>query len=271
MADLFQYAFMRNAFVAGTLAAALAGVIGYFVVLRGEAFAGHTLSLAAFPGAAGAVLLGLPQLLGVALLCSLSSIGIAAVGGGAASGRPTESASVGTIQAFALALGLLFASLYRGLLNGVDGILFGSFLGITEAQVWGVAAIASAGLGALAIAGRPLLFLSIDPVGAAAAGVPVRTVSIGFLLLLGLSAAAVVLISGALLMFTLLVVPAAAAREIAARPSRAILLGVALGLLMVWASLTLAYFTDYPVGFFLTSIGFGLYLAARAGRRIRLA
>src|SRR4029077_13087144 len=129
LSQLFSYQFMQNAFLAGTTAAVLAGIVGYFVVLRGEAFAGHTLAIVGFPGAAGAILFGLPQLLGLAVLCTASGVGIGASGRGAVRDRHAESAAIGTIQAFLLALGFLFVSLYKRLLVGVYGILFGTFLG----------------------------------------------------------------------------------------------------------------------------------------------
>jgi zinc/manganese transport system permease protein len=271
MDQLFEFAFMRNAYMAGTLAAVLAGVVGYFVVLRGETFAGHTLSVAGFPGAAGAVLLGLPQLLGLAVLCSLSALGIASAGRSPGGERHAESAAIGTIQAFTLALGLLFVSLYRGLLGGVTGILFGSVLGITLSQVVILALIVVAGLTVLGVAGRPLLQLSIDPQAAAASGIRVHLLSITFLVLMGLSVAAVALVTGALLVFALLVIPAAAAQQLVTRPALSIVVAVALGLAVVWLALVLSYFTNYPIGFLVTSLGFAVYLLARGARRLRAA
>ncbi len=269
--QLLQFPFMRNAFAAGTAVALLAGVIGYFVVLRGETFAGHTLSLVGFPGAAGAVLFGVPQLLGLAVLCTASALGIASLGRVAAGDRYGLPAAIATIQAFALALGFLFASLYRGLLTGVNGILFGTFLGITQSQAAALAVVAVAGVCAMAVISRPLLFVSVDPEAAASAGVPVRSLSVAFLVLLALSVAATTLITGALLTFALLVMPAAAAQQLVTRPPAAIALGVAAGLVTVWLSLAVAYFTDYPISFLVTSIGFGLYLLSRGVRRVRAA
>jgi len=269
--QLLRYAFMRNAFAAGTAVAVLAGVIGWFVVLRGETFAGHTLSSVGFPGAAGAVLFGLPQLLGLAVLCTASALGIASLGRVAEGDRYGAPAAIGTIQAFALALGFLFASLYRGLLNGVNGILFGTLLGITQAQVVLLAALAVLSICAMAVISRPLLYVSIDPDAAASAGIPVKALSVAFLVLLALSVAATTLITGALLTFALLVMPAAAAQQLVTRPPVAVLLSVALGVAIVWLSLATAYLTDYPIGFFVTSFGFVVYLLSRGVRRLSLA
>jgi zinc/manganese transport system permease protein len=265
--QLFSYQFMQNAFLAGTMAAVLAGIVGYFVVLRGEAFAGHTLSVVGFPGAAGAILFGLPQLLGLAVMCTASGLGIGVLGRGAVRDRNAESAAIGTIQAFMLALGFLFVSLYKGLLGGVYGILFGTFLGITRQQVVLLLVIAVVVLAVLAMIGRPLLYLSVDEPAAAAAGVPVRALSIGFLVLLGLAVASTALITGALLVFALLVMPAAAANQLLVRPGQAMIGSVVLGLVTVWTGLTISYFTDLPIGFLVTGVGFVIYLMARLARR----
>jgi zinc/manganese transport system permease protein len=265
--QLFAYQFMQNAFLAGTTAAVLAGIVGYFVVLRGEAFAGHTLAIVGFPGAAGAILFGLPQLLGLAVLCTASGLGIGVLGRGAVRDRRAESAAIGTIQAFMLGLGFLFVSLYKGLLEGVYSILFGTFLGVTRAQVLLLLAIAVVALAALAVIGRPLLYLSVDEPAAAAAGVPVRALSIGFLVVLGLAIASTALITGALLVFALLVMPAAAAAQLVARPAPAMVVSVALGLGIVWTSLTISYFTDLPIGFLVTGVGFVTYAVARLARQ----
>jgi len=265
--QLFAYQFMQNAFLAGTTAAVLAGIVGYFVVLRGEAFAGHTLAIVGFPGAAGAILFGLPQLLGLAVLCTASGLGIGVLGRGAVRDRHAESAAIGSIQAFMLALGFLFVSLYKGLLEGVYSILFGTFLGVTRAQVLLLLAIAVVALAALAVIGRPLLYLSVDEPAAAAAGVPVRALSIGFLVVLGLAIASTALITGALLVFALLVMPAAAAAQLVARPGPAMVVSVALGLVIVWTSLTISYFTDLPIGFLVTGVGFVIYAVARMARQ----
>jgi zinc/manganese transport system permease protein len=266
--QLLQYHFMQNALLAGTLVAAVAGVVGYFVVLRGQTFAAHTLSQVGFPGAAGAALLGLPQLAGLLGLCVASSFGIAGLGrsGGSRTGEP---AAIGAIQAFALALGFLFVGLYKGFLTGIDALLFGTFLGVTDGQVVELAVVAVVALGVLAVIGRPLLLVSIDADLAAARRVPVRALSLTFLVFLGLSVASVTLVTGALLVFSLLVAPAAAAQELTARPPLAVLLGVVLALAVTWVSLSVAYFTVFPIGFFVTTFGFAAYLLARGVRWAR--
>ena len=275
--ELLRYHFMQNAFMAGTLVAVLGGVVGYFVVLRGQTFAAHTLSQVGFPGASGAVVAGVNPVIGLAVLCVGSALGIvglgrpaAASGGGGprSASHAGESAAIGSVQAFALALGFLFVSVYKGFLSGVSALLFGTFLGITDGQVVELAVIAGAGLALLAVVGRPLLFASIDPELAAAKRVPVRALTLLFVVFLGMAVASVTLVTGALLVFSLLVAPAAAAQLLAVRPGRTIALAVAIGVLVVWVSLALAYYSLYPIGFFVTSLGFGAYLCAWGARRM---
>ncbi|MGF7236182.1 MAG: metal ABC transporter permease [Frankia sp.] len=263
--QMFAYPFMVNAFRAGTVVAVTAGAIGWFMVLRRQAFAGHTLAVAGFPGAAGAIWLGVGATYGYFTFCIAAALVIAAfpAAGGATAGRAEESAVVGTVQAFVLACGFLFVSLYQGFLGGVNALLFGSFLGITDRMVLTLAAVGLAVLVVVGIIGRPLLFASLDPAVAAAAGVPVRGLSTAFLILLGAAAAEVSQITGTLLVFTLLVIPAATAQVLTARPALSLGLTVLLAVAVTWAGLTVAYYSPYPIGFFITSFSFGIYLLAR--------
>jgi zinc/manganese transport system permease protein len=267
--QLVSYHFMVNALEAGTAVAVLAGAIGWFMVLRRQTFAGHTLSVIAFPGAAGASLAGLPLAFGYFGACAAGALALAGVSADRSGSNSRESAATGTVQAFALGLGFLFVGLYHGLLNGIDALLFGTFLGVSNDQVVTLVCVAAAALVLLAAAGRPLFFASLDGEVARAAGVPVRALSLGFLLLLGLAVGATSQITGALLVFALLVAPAAAAQQLTARPFAGLLLSVALGLVVTWLGLALAYFSIYPAGFFITSLAFAVYVAARLVRRAR--
>ena len=264
--QLFTYHFMVNALAAGTAVAVMGAAIGWFMVLRRQAFAGHSLSLIAFPGAAAATLAGLPAASGYFAACGLGAIALSPTS--SVRSRSTETALIGTVQAFALACGFLFVALYNGLLNGTTALLFGSFVGITDAQVITLVLIAVVGLCLLALAGRPLVFASLDEGGAAAAGVPVRLLATAFLLLLGLTVAATAQITGTLLVFTLLVTPAATAQALTTRPVVGIALAIAIALLVTWAGLGIAYFSPLPAGFWITSLSFGLFVLARLGRAI---
>lgn len=268
--QLTTYPFMVQALEAGAIVAVTAGAIGWFMVLRRQTFAGHTLSVIAFPGAAGATLAGLPIAIGYFGACGLGALALSLFGSARrGAGIGGESAAIGTIQAFGLGLGFLFVGLYGGQLVGLESLLFGTFLGITAGQVRTLLWVAIAVLAVLAVVARPLLFASVDQGVARAAGVPTGLLDLAFLLLLGAAVAATAQITGALLVFALLVTPAATAQQITARPGPGFALSVGLALAVTWLGLGIAYFSPYPVGFWVTSLSFGLYVAVRVGRRLR--
>jgi len=267
--QLTAYPFMVNALQAGTIVAVMAGVVGWFMVLRRQTFAGHTLSLMAFPGATDALLIGLSAAAGYFVFSGLAALIIGtAAGARRRRNLGQESAITGAVQAFGLACGFLFLSLYQGVLANYESLLFGSFLGITRGQVLALALVAAVTLGLLAIVGRPLLFASVDEGVAQARGVPTRVLGIGFLLLLGLAVAETAQITGALLVFALLVAPAATAQIITPRIGLGLVLSVVLGVLITWVGLALAYFYDYPVGFYITTVAFVVYVVARLARTL---
>jgi zinc/manganese transport system permease protein len=258
---------MVNAFRAGTIVAVIAGAIGWFMVLRRQSFAGHTLAVVSFPGAAGAIWLGISATAGYFAGSIVAALAIALVPRSTSGrARSEESAVIGTVQAFALACGVLFVSLYGGFLDSLTGLLFGTFLGISDGQVVALAAVAVAVLVLLALIARPLFFTTVDADVAEARGVPVRALSVVFLLLLGCAAAEVSQITGALLVFALLVMPAAAAQQLTVHPARSLVLTVALALGITWVSLTVAFYSVYPVGFYVSTFGFGVYVLAAGGR-----
>jgi zinc/manganese transport system permease protein len=261
--QLFEFPFMVNAFRAGTIVAIVAGLVGWFMVLRKQTFAGHTLALIGFPGGAGAALVGASVQLGFFAFCVAGAIAIALLPRGRGSTFGDESAVIATVQVFALASGFLFVSLHGGNLNSVNSLLFGSILGITEGDVLRVLIAAIVVLAVVGAIARPLLFASIDPDVAAARGVPVRLLALGFTVLLGVAAAASVQITGALLVFTLLVIPAAAAHALTSRPSIGVVLSVGLALMITWLGLGVAYYSPYPIGFWTTTFAFAVFLAAR--------
>jgi len=266
LTDLFSYHFMVNALLAGTLVAVTASLIGWFMVVRRQTFAGHTLSLVAFPGAAAAALAGAPVFVGYFAACALGALVLSRASAGATRSLSDENAAIGVVQAVALGCGFLFVGLYHGLLNSLNSMLFGTFLGITDDQVWLLLGTTVVVLGVLGTVGRPLLFASVDSDVARASGVPVAGLATGFLLLLGLAVAATSQITGALLVFALLVTPAATAQALTERPALSLALSVALALAVTWGGLTIAYYSIYPVGFWVTSLSFGLYVLARIWR-----
>ncbi|MEA2681866.1 MAG: zinc/manganese transport system permease protein [Chloroflexota bacterium] len=260
---LVQFHFMQNAVVVGTVVAVLAGAVGYFIVLRGQSFAAHMLSQVGFPGAAAAVLLHVSPVAGMVGFCLSSALGLNALGRRAAPGSRVQAAATGSILAFSIGLGLLFFRLSAGSAQAIYAFLFGTILGITDGDVSLAVATAALCLVGLAIICRPLLFASVDPDVAEAQGVPVRMLSTAFLVLVAIAVAESVQVVGTLLIFALLVAPAASARHLTARPYRGLALSVVLSLLFTWAGLSVAYFSSYPVGFFITTFAFGAYLIAR--------
>jgi zinc/manganese transport system permease protein len=264
VSQVLEYHFMLNALLAGSVVAVMAGLVGWLMVLRREAFAGHTLSMMAFPGASAAALAGVPPAWGYFLFCAVGATAIGRLTGGRRRASWSEqSAGIGAVQALALAAGFLFVSLYGGVLGDLENLLFGDLLGVSDGEVRLLVAVAAVTLCVLAALGRPLLFASVDADVAAARGVPVRALSTAFLLLLGLAVAATSQITGVLLVFALLVAPAASAQALTARPLASLVLSVVLGLLVVWLGLGLAYFSIYPAGFFVATVAFAIYAIAR--------
>jgi zinc/manganese transport system permease protein len=260
--DIFQYAFMQHAFLAGTIIAVMAGVVGVFVVLRGLAFASHTLANIGFAGAAGAVVIGIDPVFGLLAFTLLGALGMGAFGR-----RITEhDIGVGVVLASALGLGILFISLYHGYSTDAYAILFGDVLGVSQQEVLVAAAVGIVALLVIGAMFRPLLFATVDEEIARAKGLPVRIINIVFLGMLALAVAEAVQIVGVLLIFALLVTPAAIAEQVTTRPTRMLLVSVLLALLFTWGGLVVAYYLPYPLGFFITTISFGTYLIVRLVR-----
>ena len=269
--DMLSYPFMVNAFRAGTIVAIVAGIVGWFMVLRKQTFAGHTLAVSAFPGAAAATLLGISVTIGYFAFSLVAAVAIAIVARtGRAGGFSEESAVVGVVQAFMLASGFLFVTLYSGFSNGVNAPLFGSSFAITNSQVVTLGGVGLGVVAVLALVGRPLLFSSVDSDVATARGVRVQRLGFLFLVVLGAAAAEASQIAGALLVFSLLVMPAATAQRLTCRPALSMLLTIIFGLLATWGGITLAYYQLYPLGFCISSFSFGGYLLAIAVTTTRL-
>ncbi len=252
MLELLQHEIVQNAFLAGTIVAIVTAVMGYFVVLRAQAFAGEALSDIGFAGATGAAVLGFSSLLGMFFLTVLAGIGMGALGD-RIRGRDVE---IGMVLSFALGLGVLFLTIYSqfgsNATEGV-GVLFGSILSVTRSDVLITLGCGIATLLLLAFLFRPLLFATIDPEVALARGVPVRLLSIVFLMLLGITTAETVLVVGVLLVLALLIAPAASAVNVTHRPFASISLSVVLGLIIMWGGLILAFVgtgRQLPVGFY---------------------
>jgi zinc/manganese transport system permease protein len=273
IADLQQmlaYPFVVTALQAGTILAIVAGAVGWMMVLRGQSFAGHTLAVVGFPGAAAAAWLGAPVAYGYLAACVAAAAAMALLSpkkrAGGLAAFTEQSAVIGTVQALALATGLLFVSLYHGFLSGLTSLLFGTIAGVTKEQVELMLVVGLACLVALATIGRPLLWASIDPDTAAANGVPTRLLAAMFLLVLGVAAAGASQVTGSLLVFALLVCPGAAAFQLTAHPGRGVAISVAIALAVTWVGIGCAFFSPYPIGFWVATFGFGSYVLASGYR-----
>lgn len=269
---MLEFPFMVNALRAGTIVAVVAGAIGYFMVLRRESFAGHTLALIGFPGAAGAAWLGVSESAGFFGFCIAGALVIAALPGSGRAhplgGYGEQSAVIGTVQAFALACGLLFVNLYHGLLSSLNDVLFGTIIGVTRAQVLVLLLAGVVALAALAVIARPLLFATVDRDVARARGVRVRAVGAVFLVLLAVAAAGASQITGSLLVFALLVAPAATAVRLTASPAAGVAVSIGVALVVTWLGEGAAYYSPYPIGFWVTTFAFAAFLLASGYRAL---
>jgi zinc/manganese transport system permease protein len=265
--EVLQSSFMRNALIGGSLVAIAAGLLGYFVITRQNAFAAHALAHIGFPGATGAILVGAPVTLGLAVFCVGGGLLIGLLGKRVAD-RET---ATGTILALATALGVLFASLASANAGTTTSVLFGNLLAISRDQLVVYALFTGFVVLTLALIARPLVFASVDPDVAEARGVPVRALGVAFVVLLALTITMAVQVVGTLLLFALVVTPAAAALKLTARPTRVAALAVALALGSVWGGLVLAAMVDLPPSFFIVSLAVLAWVVVLAATRRRRA
>jgi zinc/manganese transport system permease protein len=265
MTELFRYEFMVHAFQAGTIIAIVAGAIGYFVVLRGSAFAAHALSHIGFAGATGAIVLSLNPILGLLAFTMGAGVAIGALGNRLRS----RDVTIGIVLAWMLGLGVLFISLYRGYATEAYALLFGQILGISAADVTVTLVAGIVTLLAIIAIYRPLLFSSVDEDLAAAKGVPVTALSITFMAILAVAVTEAVQVVGVLLIFALIVTPAAIAVRFSSRPALAITYGIGLALAFTWLGLAIAFYSPHPVSFFITSLAFATYVAVRIAEPVR--
>ena len=257
--QMFHYQFMQHAFEGGTIIAIIAGIIGYFVVLRRSSFAAHALSHVGFAGAAGATLFSVDPIFGLLLFTSVGGIAIAVLGPRAAH----RDVQIGTVLAFMLGLGVLFISLYTGNASTVISILFGQITGISSDDVILTLIASLLVLFVIAAVYRPLLFASLDEDVAEAKGLPMLFLGIVFMLLVAVATSIAVQVVGVLLIFSLMVTPAAIAQQLANRPRQAMTISIAVALMATWLGLFISWYEQYPPSFFITSIVFILYLAVR--------
>ncbi len=268
---MFAHEFMRNALIAGSFVGLACGLVGYFVVLRAQVFAGDALSHVAFTGALVAAVLGLNIVAGLFAATILGGIVMGILGDKARA----DDVTIGSLFAWTLGLGVLFLSIFTtqdSAGNGTAGVrvLFGSIFGLSTADVR-ISVVLAVLAGALLLTiARPLLFASLDAAVAEAQGVPVRALGLGFLALLGLVAAEATQAVGALLLLGLLAAPAGAAHRLTTRPYRGLVLSALFSVGSIWIGLTLAYvFPTLPPSSMIIAAAAGIYLLAIASTTTR--
>lgn len=252
---MLEYDFMRAAFLTGAIVALVAAAAGYFLVLRNLAFAGHALSHVGFAGAAGAALIGMAPFWGVLAFTFAAAIVMGLLG----DQLRRRDIAVGVVLTLALGCGVLFLHYYTGHATQATSLLFGNLLAVTDDDVVRLAILAAVALVALAMLARPLLFATLAPELAAAKGVPVKLVSVLFLVVVAVAVAEATQVVGVLLVFALLVIPAAAALRVTRRVVTGVGLSVALALVETWSGIALGYATDWPITFCIVLTGSLVY------------
>lgn len=251
--------FMVNAWEAATIVAVVAGVVGFFTVMRGSAFAAHALPNGAFAGAAGASLIGVNVLIGLGVFSLAGAITIAGLGRRARSDVATALTIV-----LMLASGDLFLSRTSEYAPVIFALLFGEVLGVSRSELLPTAAIAAASIVAVLVLYRPLMLSSVAPEVAEARGINTRRMDLAFLLVVALVTTMAVPVVGSLLIFSLLIGPPAAARAFTDRPSIAMGLSVGFALATVWTAIAVSYETNLPIGFFVGVVSAFAYTLGRA-------
>jgi len=268
--DMFRYEFMINAFAAAGIAAVVSGVVGYFLVMRAQTFAGHALSHIGFAGATGAGLVGLAPIWGMTGF----TLAAAVVMGLLSERISNRDVAIGVVLALALGFGLLFLHYHTAFATQATSLLFGNVLAVDRGMIATLAVLAVVTLAALAAIMRPLIFASLQPELAEAKGVSLRFVSTAFLAVVALAVAQCVQIVGVLLMFTLMVGPPATAQRLTTGLWSGLALAAAIAVGEAWLGLTLAFYTDWPVSFCIALLsGVGYFVAVtvptlRTGRAV---
>jgi len=246
---MFAAGLMMNAWITATIVAVVGGVVGYFVVLRGSAFPAHAIPKGAFAGAAGAALLGINTLIGLAVFALLGALGIGSLG---RRGRHDVVTALALVMM--LALGAAFLSRTTEYEPEIYSLLFGEVLGVSASQILPTAVLGVACIGAIAVVYRPLLLASVTPEIAEAKGIRADRIEMIFLVILALATAMTVPVVGALLIFSLMIGPPAAARSLTSRPLLAMILSVCIALATVWLAIAASYLYNWPIGFFVGAL-----------------
>jgi zinc/manganese transport system permease protein len=254
--------FMVNTWAEASIMALVAGAVGFFVVMRGATFAAHAIPQGAFTGAAGAALIGANTLVGVG---AFSLFGVVTIARWGRRGRHDVVTALTLVTL--LGLGALFLSMSTEYSEQTFSLLFGEPLAVSASEILPTAAIGAACLGVVVLLYRRLVLSTVAPELAAAQGIRPQQVELWFLLAVGAATTMALPVVGALLVFSLMIGPPAAARYLTDRPVAAMLLSSALALVTVWLSIAASFWSNWPVGFFVGSLGAVWYVAGRAWAR----
>ncbi len=250
--------FMLNTWVVATIVAVVAGVVGFFIVLRGSAFVADAVPQGAFAGAAGASLIGLNTLVGLGVASLIGALGIGWLGR-----RGRRDVATALALVVMLGLGALFLSFSVQYAPEIYSLLFGEVLGVSVNEITPIAVLGALSVATILVVYRPLLLASVMPELAEARGVRSGRMEMCFLVVVALATSMTLPVVGALLIFSLMIGPPAAARSITDRPLWAMALSVVIALAVVWAAIAASYETNWPVGFFVGILGAGCYAAGR--------
>ncbi|HBM16309.1 MAG TPA: ABC transporter permease [Lentisphaeria bacterium] len=264
---MWEYDFMQNAFIAGTIIAFICGIISYFVIVRRIAFAAHALGHISLTGAAGAAIIGLSPMSGLLTLNIISAIIMGLIGDRI---RKSDMA-VGIVLTFFLGIGAYFLYLYQtGYAGSIMAIMFGDILSVSSRQIFIIVILTSIVLISLLIIMRPLLFSSIDPTIASSKRIPSEALSIYFLILLAITVSMACQIVGALLIFALLVGPGAAASECCDGFYSSLSVSIGVSILSVWLSLLISFYANLPTSFCITMLISFFYIISLFIKRLRM-
>jgi zinc/manganese transport system permease protein len=262
---MFENEFMNNAFAAAGIAAIVAGLVGFFLVMRGQTFAGHALSHIGFAGATGAGMIGLDPLWGLLGFALAAGVGMGILG----ERISTRDVAIGVVLSLALGFGLLFLHYYTAFAAQATALLFGNVLAVELSTIGILAGLSVVTVIALAAIMRPLVFASLQPELAEAKGVRLRLVSTAFLAIVAIAVSECAQIVGVLLVFTLMVGPPAAAQRLTTRLWSGLSLASGLALAEAWIGITIAYYSDWPVSFCISVLSALVYFASLGVPRLR--
>ena len=256
--------FMLNTWIAASIVAVIAGVTGFFAVLRGQSFAAHAIPNGAFAGAAGAGLLGLNVIWGLVVFAIGGALSIGTFGR-----KARQDVVTALVLVLMLGLGALFVSFSTEYAEVTYSLLFGEVLGVPSSELLPIAGLGIVSIAVIAVMYRPLLLASALPEVADARGVSTRRMELCYLLVMALATSMTVPVVGALLMFALMIGPSAAARSFTKRPGHAIALAIAIALATVWIGIAASYHTNWPLGFYVGVIAAGFFLAGSGWTAVR--